>query len=95
MEPTNMHEAKTRLSQLVARASRVEAFIIAEAGKPVARVTAIDSPEQSQQKRIGFMAGQFTVPDDFDRMGESEIIEMLQGPNEPLQDTAANTSFNT
>ena len=79
MESINMHEAKTRLSQLVARASQGEAFIIAKAGKPVARVTAIDSPEQSQQKRIGFMTGQFTVPDNFDRMGEDEITEMFGG----------------
>ncbi|MDL0430136.1 type II toxin-antitoxin system prevent-host-death family antitoxin [Marinobacter sp. TBZ242] len=79
MESVNMHEAKTRLSQLVARAAKGEAFIIAKAGKPVARVTAIDSPEESQQKRIGFMAGEFTVPDDFDRMGQDEIIEMFGG----------------
>ncbi|WP_404361734.1 type II toxin-antitoxin system Phd/YefM family antitoxin [Marinobacter sp.] len=79
MESVNMHEAKTRLSQLVARAARGEAFIIAKAGKPVARVTAYDSPEEGQQKRIGFMAGEFTVPDDFDRMGQKEIIEMFGG----------------
>lgn len=74
-----MHEAKTRLSQLVARAAKGEAFIIAKAGKPVARVTAFDSPEENQQKRIGFMAGEFTVPDDFDRMGQDEIVEMFGG----------------
>ena len=79
MESVNMHEAKTRLSQLVARAAKGEAFIIAEAGKPVARVMAYDSPEQSQQKRIGFMAGEFTVPEDFDRMGQDEIVEMFGG----------------
>lgn len=79
MESINMHEAKTRLSQLVARAAKGEAFIIAKAGKPVARVTAIDSPEENQRKRIGFMAGQFTVPDDFDRMGEGEITAMFGG----------------
>ena len=77
MESVNMHEAKTRLSQLVARAAKGEAFIIAKAGKPVARVMAYDSPEQSQQKRIGFMAGEFTVPEDFDRMGQDEIVEMF------------------
>ena len=79
MESVNMHEAKTRLSQLVARAAKGEAFIIAKAGKPVARVMAYDSPEQSQQKRIGFMAGEFTVPEDFDRMGHDEIVEMFGG----------------
>ncbi len=79
MESVNMHEAKTRLSQLVARAAKGEAFIIAKAGKPVARVMAYDSPEQSQQKRNGFMAGEFTVPEDFDRMGQDEIVEMFGG----------------
>ncbi|WP_341582265.1 type II toxin-antitoxin system prevent-host-death family antitoxin [Marinobacter metalliresistant] len=79
MESVNMHDAKTRLSQLVARAAKGEAFIIAKAGKPAARLTAYDSPEEGQQKRIGFMAGEFTVPDDFDRMGQEEIFEMFGG----------------
>ena len=79
MESVNMHEAKTRLSQLVARAAKGEAFIIAKAGKPVARVTAYESPEEDQQKRIGFMVGEFTVPDDFDRMGQDEIADMFGG----------------
>lgn len=26
--------------------------------------------EPGQQKRIGFLSGQFVIPDDFDRMGE-------------------------
>ena len=79
MESVNMHEAKTRLSQLVARVQEGESFIIARAGKPVARVTAIDSPEPSQQQRIGFLAGQLVIPDDFDRMGEEEIAAMFGG----------------
>ncbi|MCH4810135.1 type II toxin-antitoxin system Phd/YefM family antitoxin [Vreelandella neptunia] len=79
MEAINIHEAKTRLSQLVARAAEGEGFIIAKAGKPMARVMAIDSPESGQQKRLGFLAGQFKVPDDFDRMGQEEIAEMFGG----------------
>lgn len=72
-----MHEAKTRLSQLVARAAKGEPFIIAKAGQPVVRVTAIDSPEKNRQKRIGFMEGQFEVPDDFDRMAQDEIVGLF------------------
>ena len=49
-------------------------FIIAKAGKPIARVTAIDAPEPAQIRRLGFLAGQLTVPDDFDRMGQEEIL---------------------
>lgn len=77
MESVNIHEAKTRLSKLVARAQEGESFIIAKAGKPLVRVTAIDSPNPSQQKRIGFLAGQGLIPDDFDRLGEDEIAEVF------------------
>ncbi len=79
MEAINIHEAKTRLSQLVSRAAEGEGFIIAKAGKPMARVIAIDSPTSGQQKRLGFLAGQFRVPNDFDRMGQEEIVEMFGG----------------
>lgn len=72
-----MREAKARLSELVARAQQGEGFIIAKAGKPLVRVTAIDSPEPGQQKRIGFLAGQSVVPDHFNRLGEDEIAEMF------------------
>ena len=77
MESFNMHEAKTRLSELVARAQEGEAFIIAKAGKPLVRVTAIDAPEPGQEKRIGFLAGQYKVPDHFNRLGEDEIAAMF------------------
>ncbi|MEA2118280.1 type II toxin-antitoxin system prevent-host-death family antitoxin [Halovibrio sp. HP20-50] len=73
MEAINIHEAKTRLSQLVARAAEGEGFLIAKAGKPMARLTDIDSPASGQQKRLGFLAGQFKIPNDFDRMGQDWI----------------------
>lgn len=79
MKSVNMHEAKTRLSQLVARVEQGEGFIIAKAGKPVARVVAIDSPAPEQQQKLGFLAGQFTVPDDFDRMGAEDIATLFGG----------------
>jgi len=72
-----MHEAKTRLSELVARARQGEGFIIAKAGKPLVRVTAIDAPEPGQQKRIGFLARHDAVPEHFNRLGEDEIAEMF------------------
>jgi prevent-host-death family protein len=79
MKIVNMHEAKTRLSQLVDDAAKGEPFVIAKAGKPLARVTAIDSPEREQRKRTGFLLGQFKIPKDFDRMGEEHIVELFGG----------------
>lgn len=77
MRIVNIHEAKTHLSRLIELASKGEPFIIAKAGKPVVKVTAVDSQAAGQARRIGFMAGQFTVPDDFDQMGSAEIARMF------------------
>lgn len=79
MNTVNMHEAKTHLSKLVAKAAEGEPFIIAKAGKPLVKVVAIDTPEPKVMKRIGFMKGQFKVPDDFDTMYQDEIIALFEG----------------
>lgn len=40
MRTVNIHKAKTQLSKLIEKASKGESFVIAEAGKPVVKVTA-------------------------------------------------------
>jgi prevent-host-death family protein len=77
METINIHEAKTNLSRLIEQVRQGRPFVIAKAGKPVARVTRIDAPEPGQARRLGFLAGQIEVPEDFDRMGEEEILAMF------------------
>ncbi len=79
MEVVNIHEAKTHLSRLVAKAAKGESFIIAKAGKPMVQVTALEAEPKKEMKRIGFMKGEFTVPDDFDEMGREEIEKMFYG----------------
>jgi prevent-host-death family protein len=79
MKTVNIHEAKTQLSKLVEEASKGEPFVIAKAGKPMVKVTAVDVPVGKEIKRLGFMAGQISVPDDFNRMGEAEIEHMFSG----------------
>ena len=79
MLTVNIHEAKTHLSRLVERAANGEPFVIAKAGKPLVKVTALDTPTARQVRRLGFMAGQIDVPDDFDRMGNPEIEELFRG----------------
>ncbi len=73
MRIINIHQAKTHLSRLVDQAANGEAFVIAKAGKPMAKVVALDTPAAHMVRRIGFMAGQIAVPDDFDQMGWDEI----------------------
>ena len=71
MVTVNIHEAKTHLSRLIERAAKGEPVVIAKAGKPLVRMTAIEAPEAPC--RLGFMVGEIAVPDDFDRMGQAEI----------------------
>ena len=75
MRTVNIHEAKTHLSRLIDRAAKGEPFIIAKAGKPIVKVAAVETP--LLRRRVGFMAGQFTVPDDFDRMHDNEIEQLF------------------
>jgi prevent-host-death family protein len=79
MKTVNIHEAKTQLSKLVDQASNGEPFVIAKAGKPMVKVTALAAPVGKQIKRLGFMAGQISVPEDFDRLGEEEIERIFTG----------------
>ncbi|MGC2109635.1 MAG: type II toxin-antitoxin system prevent-host-death family antitoxin [Candidatus Korobacteraceae bacterium] len=79
MKTINIHQAKTQLSKLVEEASKGEPFIIAKAGKPVVKVTALSAPTGAQLRRLGFMAGQIAVPDDFDRMNRREIARIFAG----------------
>jgi prevent-host-death family protein len=79
MRTVNIHEAKTHLSQLVDRAAKGEPFVIAKAGKPLVKVVPLDAPTAGQVRRLGFMAGQIAVPDDFDQMGSAEIERLFHG----------------
>jgi prevent-host-death family protein len=78
MKMVNIHEAKTHLSRLIEEAVHGEGFIIAKAGKPMVRVTAIEVPP-APVRRLGSMRGQFTVPDDFITMYADEIQAMFEG----------------
>ena len=79
MRTVNIHEAKTQLSRLVDQAAKGEAFVIAKAGKPLVKVTPLDAPGPGKEKRLGFMAREIEVPDDFDRMGSAQIARLFRG----------------
>jgi prevent-host-death family protein len=77
MQTVNIHEAKTHLSRLIAQAQQGHSFVIAKSGKPMVVVSAI--PVTQAKKRLGFLRDTMQVPDDFDRMGESEIASLFAG----------------
>jgi len=77
MQQYNIHAAKTHLSVLVDKAAAGDSFIIAKAGKSMVKVIPISS--QKTDQRIGFLKGQIKIPDDFDKMGQAQIINEFEG----------------
>lgn len=77
MQTVNIHEAKTHLSRFVDQAAAGEDIIIARAGKPVARLTPLQS-SASTPRILGLGTGKFTLPGDFDAMNASEIQNMFE-----------------
>ena len=78
MQTINIHEAKTHLSRLVEEASQGKTFIIAKAGKPMVKVSPLSADEQKGAQKLGFMAGEISVPDDFDSLGSTEILRLFE-----------------
>ena len=60
----NIHEAKTRLSQLLAQLDDGEEIVIARAGKPVARLVPV--VQQPARRHPGSAKGKVTIAPDFD-----------------------------
>ena len=79
MTTVNIHKAKTHLSRLVDEAANGKPFIIAKAGKPLVKVTALDAPTGRQMRRLGFLRGQLAIPEDFNNMGRAQIEELFGG----------------
>ncbi|MGA2849830.1 MAG: type II toxin-antitoxin system prevent-host-death family antitoxin [Terracidiphilus sp.] len=77
MRTINIHEAKTHLSRLVDEAVAGEPFIIAKAGKPKVQVLRLETQQDKPHRRLGFLKGQITVPDDFDTMMADEIEKLF------------------
>lgn len=75
MATVNTHEAKTHLSQLLARVAAGEEIIIARGGEPVARLV----PIERQARRIfGMDRGVFTVPSDFDAPLPEDVLASFE-----------------
>jgi prevent-host-death family protein len=67
MAQVGMHEAKTKLSQLVERAESGEDIVIARNGKPVARLIPVESASSLASVR-GAWRGRLRIADDFDQL---------------------------
>jgi prevent-host-death family protein len=70
----NMHEAKSKLSQLAERASQGEEVIIAKAGKPFVKLVPYTA---APKRQFGQFRGEFEMADDFDSPEVNDEITAL------------------
>ncbi len=82
----NIHEAKTHFSKLLARVCEGEEIIIARAGKPVAKLSAVKA---TGERPIGIDRGKIWIAPDFNApMTEDELKEWCgSGKTDLLQDS--------
>jgi prevent-host-death family protein len=73
-ETVNVHEAKSRLSQLLRIVEDGGEVVIARHGHPVARLVAYERSE----RRLGVLAGAFEVPDDVDAPLPDELLREFE-----------------
>ena len=75
----NILEAKTDFSKLIhiLESGRESAITVARNGRPIAKITLVDSPPIS--KRIGIAKGKFKAPDDFEATGEEAAAMLMEG----------------
>ena len=72
----NMHEAKTKLSQLVERAQRGETVYIARDGEPAVRLVPV---HPRRRPAWGAFAGAITLADDFNRPQADRRVDVRSG----------------
>lgn len=68
----NMYEAKTQLSRLVDRAAAGEDIVIARHGRPMAKLSRLESTKSTII--FGLLEGQIEVPDDFDAPLPDDVL---------------------
>lgn len=73
----NIHEAKTHLSRIIDEVAAGAEVIIAKAGKPMARLTAIEATVRP--KRLGLLKGKIKVADDFNSPLDDDVIAGFEG----------------
>jgi len=71
----NIHQAKTHLSRLLDRVAMGEEVVIAKAGKPVAKLVAVNP--RPKKRWLGSAKGEFVVPDDFNDPLPKEIEDLF------------------
>jgi prevent-host-death family protein len=88
MTTVTVHEAKTKLSELLRRVEAGEEIVIARGDKPVAVLRSFDAQDVARKRAaaIGCLAGAFPEPDDsvFFEPVDDEAAGLVSSPTDPL-----------
>ncbi len=76
MRIVNIHEAKTHFSKLIDSVSHGEVIVIAMAGKPVAKLTPLES---APKRRFGFLKDKVKISKDFDSPLPEDLLSEFEG----------------
>ena len=88
MTTVNVHEAKTTLSDLIARAEAGEEIVIARANKPAVRLVPVAA--RRERRVLGLNAAPtFAMADDFDAPMVDEALWYDQPPGAKRKSTSA------
>ena len=79
MTKVNVHQAKTHLSQLLARVEAGEEIVISRADKPIARL--VPYQDLSRDRVPGLDKGLIWIADDFDAPLPEEIQRSFEDPD--------------
>lgn len=78
MTSVNIYQAKTQLSKLLKRVRAGQEIVIADAGKPVAKLVPLEVP--SKRRRLGADRGRIWIaPDAFEPMTGDELAAWEAG----------------
>ena len=75
MATVGVHEAKTRLSELLRRVAAGEEIVIMRGREPVARLVPANP---RRRRRLGVDQGVFVVPDDFDAPLPDHLLQQFE-----------------
>ena len=77
MDPVNIYDAKTRLSQLVDKAASGEDVVVSRNGKPLVRITRLENVKR--RIKFGLLKGKVTIAADFDAPLPDDVLAGFEG----------------
>ena len=78
MIKVNIAEAKARLSKYLKKVAQGEVVVLSRRNRPIAEIRRVKS-QRRRPRPMGLCAGEFSVPDDFDRPLPEDVLDAFEG----------------